>query len=57
MPEGQGQSSWLQGEKKIGVAMVVHGWERDDNFLDNFTFSKRTTFHSGTVNRRNGHIW
>jgi len=32
----------LQGEKKNGVEMVVHSWEQEDNFLDNFTFSNKT---------------
>jgi hypothetical protein len=46
----------LQGEKKNGVEMVVHGRERD-NFLDNFTFSNKAAFRNCTVIRRNVHIW
>jgi hypothetical protein len=36
----------LQGESKNGAEMLVHGRERDDNFLDNFTFSNKAAFHN-----------
>jgi hypothetical protein len=37
--------------------MLVHGRERDDNFLDNFAFSNKAAFHNATVIRSNVHIW
>jgi len=41
----------LQGEKKNGVVIIEHGRERDGNFLDNFTFRNKATFHNELTDR------